>query len=346
METRVVNKGQLPELLDRLARDYALFAPVREEETVTLFRQVAGAKDIDLNYTNSTVSPKGCLFPQTEKTLSYTVTSESLEIKKNEAEQKTVLFGIRPCDLRAILALDPVFTGKFIDDYYVSKRENTVLIGLSCQKVLSTCFCHAFNSSPCDGSGADIMLTEIGDVYLAEINTEKGRQLAESYGQYFRQEDTSSLTAAKAELEKKLLGQFTRHVELDGVKKLLDENFELPYWNKLFRKCLGCGICTYVCPTCHCFDIFDLTTGLFSGNRYRCWDSCMFPDFTKMAGGHNPRPTKKERVRNRFMHKLKYHMDRYNLDGCVGCGRCIAKCPVNIDITAIIKDLREVAQNV
>ncbi|BAF59587.1 MAG: 4Fe-4S dicluster domain-containing protein [Pelotomaculum sp.] len=345
MDARVINKGQLPELLDRLAKDYALFAPVREEETVTLFKKVAGAKEVALDYTNSDVSPKGCLFPQTEKTFSYIYTGDSLQINKNEDVQNTVIFGARPCDVRSILSLDPVFEGKFVDDYYAARRQNTVIIGLSCNKVLSTCFCNAFNSGPCDGTGSDLLLTDLGDKYYVEVNTDKGKSFVEAYGQYFASQGAEQLAKAKEELAKTLEGQFIRQVDLGGVKEVLDENFELPYWDKVFKKCLGCGICTYVCPTCHCFDIFDFTTGDFTGERFRCWDSCMFPDFTLMAGGHNPRPTKKERVRNRFMHKLKYHLDRYNIAGCVGCGRCIAKCPVNIDITAIIKDLKEVGQN-
>ena len=345
MDSRVVNKGQLPELLDKLARDHILVAPVREEENITLFKRVSGASEVQLDYITSDVSPKGWIFPQTEKTLSYTYTGDTLEMKEPDAPPKTILFGVRPCDVRSILALDPVFEGKFLDTFYLERRKNTVIIGLSCKTILSTCFCTAFNSGPCDGTGADLMFTELGDKYYVEVNTEKGKSLVEAYSQYFLKEDTEKLAKAKEEQAKKLEGQFTRKVDLDGVKKVLDENFELPYWEKVFRKCLGCGICTYVCPTCHCFDIFDYTTGEFTGNRFRCWDSCMFPDFTLMAGGHNPRPSRKERVRNHFMHKLKTHMDRYNRDGCVGCGRCITKCPVNIDITKIIKALKEVGQN-
>jgi ferredoxin len=345
MDSRVVNKGQLPELLDKLARDHTLIAPVREEENVTLFKKVSGASEVQLDYITSDVSPKGCIFPQTEKTISYTYTGDTLEMKEPGDPPKTILFGVRPCDVKSILALDPVFEGKFLDTYYLEKRKNTVIIGLSCSTILSTCFCTAFNSGPCDGKGADLMFTELGDKYYVEVNTEKGSSLVEAYSQYFSKGDTDKLAKAKEEQAKKLEGQFTRKVDLEGVKQVLDENFELPYWDKVFKKCLGCGICTYVCPTCHCFDIFDYVTGEFTGDRFRCWDSCMFPDFTLMAGGHNPRPSRKERVRNRFMHKLKYHLDRYNLDGCVGCGRCISKCPVNIDITQIIKDLKEVGQN-
>ncbi len=346
MEARVVNKGQLPELLDKLAQEYNLIAPV-QEETVVLFRKVSGAKDTFLEYTNSDVSPKGCFLPQNEKTFNYTYTGDSIEINKPEGAQKAVLFGARPCDIKAITTLDPVFEGeKFGDEYYSSKRENTVIIGLSCSKVLSTCFCYAFEGGPCDGTGSDLLFTEIGDKYYVEVNTEKGKALADAYSQIFSSQGADQLAKDKEELAKKLAGEFVRKVDLTGVKELLDNNFELAFWSgDEQKKCIGCGTCTYVCPTCHCFDIFDYPTGDFTGARLRCWDSCMYPEYTLCAGGHNPRPSRKERVRNRFMHKLKYHLDRYNMVGCVGCGRCVRKCPVNIDITKIINDLKEVAQN-
>ena len=159
MDSRVVNKGQLPELLDKLARDHTLIAPVREEENVTLFKKVSGASEVQLDYITSDVSPKGCIFPQTEKTISYTYTGDTLEMKEQDEPPKTVLFGVRPCDINSILALDPVFEGKFLDTYYLEKRKNTVIIGLSCSTILSTCFCTAFNSGPCDGKGADLMFT-------------------------------------------------------------------------------------------------------------------------------------------------------------------------------------------
>lgn len=346
MESRVVSKGQISELLDKLAKDYNLFAPVKDD-TMTLFRRVSGSQDVLLDYNNSDISPKGCFLPQNEKTFSYMYTGDSLEINKPEGAQKTVLFGARPCDIKAILTFDPVFEGvKFGDEYYSSKRENTIIIGLSCTKVLSTCFCYAMGGGPCDGTGSDLLLTEIGDKYYVEVNTEKGQALVDAYSQIFAKQDTAQLVKDKDELAKKLSGEFVRKVDLTGVKELMDNNFELPYWSgDDQKKCISCGTCTFVCPTCHCFDIFDFTTGDFTGDRIRCWDSCMYPEYTLEAGGHNPRPSRKERIRNRFMHKIKYHLDRYNMVGCVGCGRCVSKCPVNIDITKIINDLKEVAQN-
>ncbi|MCL6560697.1 MAG: 4Fe-4S dicluster domain-containing protein [Firmicutes bacterium] len=345
MDARVVKKERLPELLDRLARETVLIAPVREEETVTLFKIVSGGHEVELNYTNSDVPPKAFFFPQTEKMFSFRTTGGTLEIQEANSTEKMVLFGVRPCDVKSLEVLDPVFNGKYKDNYYAGKRENSVIIGLSCPAVLSTCFCKAFDSGPCDGRGTDLMFTDVGDQYFVEINTPKGLSLVEANREYFSEQGVAGAAGGKEAIEKELSDQFYRVVDLKGVKEILDRHFELPYWEKISKKCLGCGICTFICPTCHCFDIFDHMAGDYAGDRFRCWDSCMFQDFTLMAGGHNPRPTKKERVRNRFMHKLKYHLDRYGVNGCVGCGRCIVKCPVNMDITEIIKDLREVGKN-
>lgn len=345
MDEMVMDKGKLPEFLDRLAREHVLIAPVREEETITLFKKVSGAADIALDYTNSDVPPKAYFFPQTDKMLSYNTGGGALEINKSGRTEKMVLFGVRPCDINSLKVLDPVFNGQFTDNNYAARRENNIVIGLSCTQIRSTCFCKAFHSGPCDGRGSDMMFTDVGEIYFVEVRTEKGGSLTQAYGEYFSLLGTVDAARAKEEVEKELSGSFSRQVDVRGVKEFLDQNFDSPYWDKISKKCLGCGICTFVCPTCHCFDIFDHVTGGYTGNRFRCWDSCMFPEFTRMAGGHNPRPTKKERVRNRFMHKLKYHLDRYGLDGCVGCGRCIAKCPVNMDITAIIKDLKEAGLN-
>ena len=174
--------------------------------------------------------------------------------------------------------------GEFLDTFYLERRKNTVIIGLSCKTILSTCFAPLLTAGH-DGTGADLMFTELGDKYYVEVNTEKGKSLVEAYSQYFLKRTQRSWPRQKKNRLKTGGTVYQKRVDLDGVKKVLDENFELPYWEKVFRKCLGCGICTYVCPTCHCFDIFDYTTGEFTGNRFRCWDSCMFPDFTPNGRG-------------------------------------------------------------
>ena len=126
--------------------------------------------------------------------------------------------------------------------------------------------------------------------------------------------------------------------ELD---KKLSKMFEHPIWDKITKGCIGCGTCTFVCPTCYCFDIDNENYGA-EGCKYRCWDSCMFSDYTRMAGGANPRPTKKERLRNRYMHKLSYFNERYGETLCVGCGRCIENCPAHLDISEFIEKASKV----
>lgn len=340
MEQYTLAKEKLNVLLGQIAAESVLVAPVSVKEGVTLFRQVSSANEVAFGFDNTDVSPKGYFFPQTEKYLKFSASFGELEISEEAGDSEKVIFGMRQCDISAVASLDPVFGGKFPDARYQSKRDKTTVIGLSCSRVRPTCFCRAFGLDPCDGSGSDLMLTDAGDSYLVEIYTDKGGALRERYSSLFLTEGLAGAVEAKKELAEKLSGMFWRKVDLSGVKDVLDRNFELPVWEDAAKKCLGCGICTYVCPTCHCFDLVDHTRGGDSGGRYRCWDSCMFADFTRMAGGHNPRPSRKERVRNRFMHKLKYHLDRYNAIGCTGCGRCIDKCPVNIDITDIIEGIK------
>ena len=327
--------------LNELAASYRLIAPVRDEEDVVQFKPVTGAEQVTIDYTNSVVSPKAEFFPQTEKLFSFDTAGGEIKLTPTKPVPATVIFGVRPCDLRGVHLLDPVFGGKFEVQEYTVKRQNNILIGLGCQQVRSTCFCRSFGVNPVEGEGADIMLTGAGDSFYAEALTPRGEEIVAMYQGFFKPGDASACAALKQQLAEKLTKSFVRRPDPSAIKKLLDRNFELGYWDNLAARCLGCGICTYICPTCHCFDIFDHTTGGSGGTRFRCWDSCMYPDFTQMAGGHNPRASQKERVRNRFLHKLKYHLDRYGVEGCVGCGRCIEKCPVNIDLARIIDDLKE-----
>ena len=344
MKNKILKKDRVAAFLDYLVDKYNLIAPVSEDENFIQFKKVSKASEINLDFTNSVVPPKNHFFPPAEKIFTFSSTSEG-GIEKPQPAENSVIFGIRPCDIRSLSLLDPVFYNNFPDSYYCPKREKTILIGLSCKEVLPTCFCKAFGTDPTDGKGADLMFTDLGNYYLVEVLTAKGKSLLDTTTGFLSEETTDNAVEEKELLKEKLSADFLRNPDLSGVKQALDKTFEHPYWHELAAKCIGCGICTFVCPTCHCFNMVDTSRADATGSRYRCHDSCMFPGFTKMAGGHNPRPTKVERVRNRFMHKLKYHLDRYNLEGCSGCGRCIAKCPVNIDISQIISHIGEVVKD-
>lgn len=337
MMDKVIKKDRIVSFLDQVATKHNLIAPV-EEEAVVLYRPVTSGQKVVLNVVNTTVSPKDAFFPQWETMYKFDSRDGHAQITECPEVAEQVMFGVRPCDLMAIRHLDPVFDGKFKDYYYQNRREKTIIIGVSCPTVAHTCFCTAFGGSPVNNQGADVMFYDLGDRYAVEILSDKGQKLSDILGSFWSEE--SDLEAVVTKKGEELAAQ-CKPVDLNGVKEKCDGAFDSPYWSKLSLKCINCGTCTYVCPTCHCFDVLD-EGYCGQGHRYRCYDSCMYSDFNLAAGGHNPRPGKKERVRNRFLHKLKYHLDRYGLSGCVGCGRCIYKCPVNVDITQVISDLKAV----
>lgn len=335
---KVIKRDQLVAALDSIAAKYQLIAPVQDESSV-LFKPGVAGKDVVLDAVNSTVSPKGTFFPQWENMYTYNTAEADFAVQCPDQGPDRVLFGARPCDIMAILHIDPVFIGeKFGDFYYEAKRNKTTIIGVSCPSVAHTCFCTTFGGSPTGNKGADIMFYDLGDKFAVEVLTDKGKAVAELISKFMTDDDSAP---AAVEAKAKELAAQCKPVDVTGVKEILDGSFEHPYWVELSKKCLNCGVCTYVCPTCHCFDVVDESYKC-EGQRIRCWDSCMAKDFNLAAGGHNTRPTKLEKVRNRFMHKLKYHLDRYNLAGCIGCGRCSQKCPVNLDITQVISDVKAV----
>jgi len=205
------------------------------------------------------------------------------------------------------------------------------LVALSCVQPGPTCFCASMEVDPQKAVGADIQAYDLGEKIGLEAVSDTGKQLLAKIEGLLTEED---VTLPEVD-------DFKLSVDIEGVPEKLKDMFDHPIWDDVSRKCLNCSACAYVCPTCHCFDIANEVRGE-DGVKIRCWDCCMFDEYTMMAGGHQPRPGKKERVRNRFLHKLRYFPERYDMLLCTGCGRCIAKCPVNMDITTIIKKIREV----
>lgn len=339
MADKSIKKDQIKNLLNKIAQSNQLIAPI-QSDGITLFKPVQSGEGVVLGYQNAVVPPKDFFFPQSEKMFSYDLNDPSWAIKPEEGVPNRVLFGARPCDVKSILLLDKVFDAEFRDDFYLDKRNKTTIVAISCNECRHTCFCGAFGISPGLAEGADILLTDLGDRYLAEVLTDKGRALVAACADLFSDDDGSGQAAKEKAVAPAKEKQMK--IDLDGVKAKLDNMFDHPIWDSESLRCIGCGTCTFVCPTCHCFDIVDFNNQSSVGYRYRCADSCQFANFTRAAGGHQPRPTKKERTRQRFMHKLRYFVDRYGDFGCVGCGRCLEKCPVNLDIAQIINKVKEV----
>lgn len=330
----IVSKKDIPVFLDKLMESYQVIAPVTTDN-YTLFKPISSGTQAVLDVPNTKLSVKEIFFPQSERLYSYKVTEDGATLDAPVDDQKKVVFGVRPCDARSLILLDNVFSNdQYQDPYYVTRRNNTILIGIGCDSPASTCFCTSVGGAPFDTSGLDLLLVDIGDSYVVEAQTDKGRELAAQAGLAAAVDDQKA-AAAKVKEEAVVSCQ----VNIDGLKAKLDVNFYDPIWDKIHEKCLGCGVCTYVCPTCHCFDIVDEAVDC-NGCRIRNWDSCAFPLFTLHGSGHNPRTSNKERYRNRIMHKFKYFIDRYDVIGCVGCGRCINNCPVNMDIRVVLEDVQ------
>ena len=329
---KTIAKAQIGNLLEELRKEFHVLVPTATEGASKFAPYTTGAQ-VSLDG-RTLLPPKDLFFPQTEKMYKFSMHGLDASIESSlETPKSQLLFGIRPCDAKSIHCLDHVFLTKgFVDDFYQAKREQTFLISIGCNGPAEpTCFCPSMGVNPQEAEDVDLHLYDLGDKFGAIAKSGKGTDFLTKYGALF----------TEAEVQLPTVAEFALKPELDGITEKLQKMFEHPIWEQLGKKCIGCGACTYLCPTCHCFDISARVAGT-EGFKFRCWDSCMFSDYTRMAGGHNPRPSKTERVRNRFLHKLQYFPERYGDLLCTGCGRCLSKCPVNMDITNIIKQVGEV----
>lgn len=337
MEKRLIKKDALAGIVKKMAADVPVYAPVKEGDNV-LFKFLAQGDEPLTRFANTKNAPKNLFFPHTETMMRYTRTERGREFTAAQGEAKeAVLFGARPCDARSFFLLDMLFDQeKYKDPFYIDKREKTTVVSLNCvHPPYATCFCTSVGGSPFSTEGVDVAITERDADYLVEFLTPKGEKLLKYFGDVKADEQAD---AAKEAAAAQAAGEIRSHIPAVAIKPILDANFEHPFWDTIHQRCLACGTCTFMCPTCHCFDISDEVKGP-NGVRIRNWDSCMFPMFTKETSGHNPRTSQKERWRQRVMHKFKYYVDNFNAIACVGCGRCVMSCPVNIDIRKIVADI-------
>ncbi|MCK4401441.1 4Fe-4S dicluster domain-containing protein [bacterium] len=335
MKSKVLAKKDLLKFINKLIKEYDVFAPVKKEEGI-VFSKIDKTDDMCLSYSNTKNSVKEFLLPQSEKLFRFAKKENTNEITDlKEKKRRSLLFGVRPCDGKAIAMLDKVFLENIPDAYYKRRRKNTLIIGMACDTPLQTCFCTSVEGGPFSIEGLDALFVELKENYFIIPVTKQCEKLFVHLDNA-SQEDIKEAEKLKKNAEKRLKPVF----EIKDIKEKLDGAFDNPIWEEIHEKCIKCGICTYLCPACHCFDIQDETVGE-EGCRVRNWDSCMFPKFTMHASSHNPRATQKERWRQRIMHKFNYLRENTGMYGCVGCGRCVEYCPVNLDIRKVIRDILE-----
>jgi len=331
-----LDKQKLNELLKQWQQQFTLLTPSKINGSSS-FAPWDGS-DFTGWYRNTITPAKNCFLPDVEALFSFTKKDGSYHLEAEAVpEEKRLIFGIRPCDSRALTILDNVYLGeKPEDSYYKKRRANTTLVGLSCNEPYDSCFCTSLGSGPDDTRNLDVMVIDIGDKYLFQPITGKGEELLSKTEGLAKA--TKANLAAGQKVIKAIKEKITRKVSIDNIKKRLLDIFEdKDYWQDVAAKCISCGICTLLCPTCYCFDINDDTTG---EKKVRCrnLDSCSFSTYTKMPM-ENPRAEKWRRVRNKLCHKYEFYPIAYDIIACTGCGRCIRLCPVNWDITRIINSL-------
>jgi len=327
-----VAKQDIYKILDQWRKDFTVFTPSTKDGAAQMAVWDGQDRSFLEHHRNTVIPPKAGIFLNMEKLFGFRKDAEGYKLEVPAAEnEKRLIFGLRPCDAKALAIIDLVFKDAYEDNYYLNRRKNTILVGLGCTNPYDSCFCTSLGfGGPTDASDCDLMLTDTGADYIIEEVTDRGKELlakTEGLSEANQSDEASAQKAGEAAVKK-----VTRKIDVETIKRNFPASFEnKELWEKLAAKCVSCGICTFLCPTCYCFDIND-DASKGSGARYRNWDSCSFPLYTKMPV-ENPREEKWRRVRQKVHHKYTFYPELFNIIACTGCGRCIRLCPVNWDIT-------------
>jgi len=346
-ETFVTDKAGLQKFYEAIIARHETYAPVKKFGNFD-FKRVTDLSECDPESPIAkTRSIKPLFFPRSSKVMKYTATSAGTEVSEADEDPlavKRVILGVKHCDARALQVLDKVYNWDYIDTDYQKRRENTVIISMRCDKAGSHCFCTSLDYDVENLDALDVLVVNGSDgkIYI-QARTGKGKDFLKDNGS--SQFAVGSQQPAGEEMKKQydaFAGSFRLNMDYVTINGKLSKIFDSPEFENISANCIGCNTCAFVCPTCHCFKISDekiKDTGL----RYKSYDSCNNGYFTLMAGGHNPRPVKYRRWRQRALHKFVYYKERFGENLCVGCGKCTNACPVNISIFEVVKQVSAAA---
>ena len=332
---------ELSALVDRILKKYEVIGPIHKKSQF-VFNQISSFDEMVLDYSTTILPPKKFLIPQKENLLSFE-RADGFVSEEPQLEKKQVLFGIHSCDLNAFSLLDKVFTDANPCPRYAKRRNSLILVALTCNEPSEYCFCESMGTGPSPSEGYDLLLTDLGNEYLAESGSDAGEELihlfdGESAGTPELKKKETIIESAKK--------KFKRRINTQDLPKIFQKNLDHPVWKKLGEIDLACAQCIYSCPTCYCFDVRDdINLTLDSGTRYKEWDACFLKEFSEVALEGNFRKDRAARVRQFMGHNLGWGgSEQYQFNGsklkCVGCGRCIRACPVGIDITEVAAIMR------
>ncbi|PKL35898.1 MAG: hypothetical protein CVV44_20490 [Spirochaetae bacterium HGW-Spirochaetae-1] len=344
----LINKNDVKKIAEELSKSYAVYGPVVEKESgQTFFEKVTSIDEIDLGAPIPSMPPKGIVFPQIESIMTHSYNRETKEakVKAEFGPEPKALFGLRSCDLTGIMCLDRFMMGQeYVDEVYLAHRKKMFIVTNTCAIPFKQCFCVCTDSGPSAKEGYDLNLTLIDDKYLVEVGSEKGQKLVESLGLQKAGDDYAGKkqTVVDESIERFEIIATDNKAWVSRAMNRMTTGFVKPeIWEYIGNQCFECGACSFVCPSCSCFNIEDVNRPDHSVVRLRAWDSCSFEGYTRMAGDHNPRKPVEDRRNKRFFCKLSYSQSKkYLRPGCVGCGRCAWVCPGDIGLPNVVTYIR------
>lgn len=346
MKTKILKKEDLKGLLEEAVKEWDVYAPQKNMDSDIWFEILPkeapefnrAVENIILDDTDTVISPKDIFFPQLESCFEFNDGS----IRETVESSPKLLFGVRACDLKGILFADEFFKRNFQDKYYLSRIKNRFIVVKGCLKPpRETCFCASAKTGPFADAGYDLQLVEFLGSYFVEVGSRKGEEFIKKHEKFFK-DPVNTANETVFQVKSKAAESIELKVEFQKALELMAKDNFIPEENykRIGERCIYCGACLYVCPTCTCFNVFDNVKDK-EGQRLRNWDTCVFEGYTRETSGHNPRKEKWLRASRRYEHKLKYDYTVTGASGCIGCGRCLASCPVNIGISKFIQEITE-----
>jgi len=339
----ILRKDKLDGFIKSLARKMKVCAPVAKGHNNFAFEEVSSAGEIALSYIPTILPPKKYFMPQREKMLDFDLTGDQPKDAANLEAPGMAIFGVHTCDLAGIQCLNMVFSEKPRDYNYILRKEKVLIIGLECNAYCDGHASCALVGNHYPNGGYDLFFTDLGDRFIIHVNTQKGEELVEGMG--LAKANPADMSALDAVREgKKKAFQNEIGTELKDLPAVFAKGTDSKVWKEVGDRCVSCGNCTNVCPTCYCFDMADtINLDMKTGFRTRTWDSCQFGTFATVAGGENFRSERSERQRHRLYRKFKYPIDKFYRSFCTGCGRCTRTCMAKISLKDTLKAL--VAEN-
>ncbi len=326
-----MERGNLIPFLKTLKEYGEVFGPVKKGDSYTY--ACVDPEQFDLKALRTIIPAKKFFLPQKATLLKF----KEGKWAENKEAKKRVIFGLHPCDIHALNIYHKFYTRIYKDPYYLANRENAVIIGLSCLPD-ENCFCNLTDTSTV-AEGFDLFFTDLEEKFLVWVGSPKGDEIIAQNKVFFEDINNKDIKDYIA-WRKQRDNSFQVHLPFAGLPEIVESSYDSPVWNKMGEACLSCGSCTMVCPTCTCFDIADeYDIRADEMNRQRYWFSCVFREYSMVAGGHNFREARSERLRLWYTHKLVGFMSEYGEPACVGCGRCVVSCPVGINVISVVKAL-------